>query len=76
MKVYCYRLLHDYLFLKRGETIRRSAGGDFYPMKAWANPKFRIAASTVESSPDTFAPCDISDEEWELINVDLTHELE
>lgn len=72
-----YRLRHDYLFLQRGEIIQRSVGGDFYPttLGKWAREEFRIPASTVESNPNTFALWDVSDEEWELMNLDLSNEL-
>jgi hypothetical protein len=42
----------------------------------WYRSEFRISAATIEGRPDIFAPHNLSDEEWELANLDLTHELE
>jgi hypothetical protein len=78
MKTYRYRVLQDHLFLERGEHVQLSAGGDFYPtmLGKWCRSDFRISAATIEGRPDIFAPHNLSDAEWELANLDLTHELE
>jgi hypothetical protein len=75
MTVSRYRLLHDFLGLTRGTEIQLSVGGDYYPRdKRWGKNEFRPGPA-VEGCPDTFAPHDVSDAEWESINTDLSHEL-
>ena len=54
MTFHRYRLRHDYSFLRRGEVIQLSVGGDFYPttLWKWAKDEFRIPAAIEKNRCD------------------------
>lgn len=72
-----YRVLNDYLWLKRGDILQRSVGGDYYPPDhRWRNNNFRIPGPTVEGFPAIFASQDFSDEDWAHVNMNLDQEFD
>jgi hypothetical protein len=77
MKPTRYRLLKDYFSVSAGTEVQRSVGGDYYPRgERWGQGLYRLPASVVEDDYTFAVHYDISVEDWEIMNLDLSQEFD